>query len=86
MDWSLTEIQRYGVVVSFETTAYKFDSNNTRDYKKVFLVCEGEILQVAVNLIEMLSSFRLISGVIWLKVPKIAKRVPCFLADVHKDG
>ena len=28
----------------------------------------------------------LISDDFWLKVPKIAKRVPRFLADIHKDG
>ena len=33
-------------------------ANNTRDYKKSFPVCKDEILQVTVNEIEVLSSFR----------------------------
>ena len=27
-----------------------------------------------------------ISDNFWLKVPKVAKKVPKFVADVHKDG
>ena len=57
------------------TTAYKIDSEPTRDYMKLFPVCKVEILQVTVNKIEVLSSIRLISADFrfWLKVPKKAK-------------
>ena len=55
------------------TTANKIDSEHTRDYTKVFPVFKVKILQVTVNEIEVLSSFRLISDDFWLKVPKIAK-------------
>ena len=40
-------------------TANKINSEHTRDYKKLFPVWEVEILQVTVNKIEVLSSFRL---------------------------
>ena len=56
------------------TTAYKIDPEHTRNYTKLFLVCKVEILQVTVNKVEVLSSFRLISVNFWLKVPKIAKK------------
>ena len=36
--------------------------------------------------LKVFSSFLLISDDFRLKVPKIAKTVPKFLADVHKDG
>ena len=62
----------------------KFDLKLTIDHTKLFPVCKVEILQVMVNKIEVLSSFR--GDYIWLKVPKIDKRVPWFLADVHKYG
>ena len=39
------------------TTAFKIDSENIRDYMKLFLVCKVEILQVTVNKIEVVSSF-----------------------------
>ena len=39
------------------TTANKIDSEHTRDYNKLFLVYEVEILQVTVTKIEVLSSF-----------------------------
>ena len=39
------------------TTAYKIDSDHTRDYTKLFSVCKVEILQVTVHKIEVLSSF-----------------------------
>ena len=68
------------------TTAYKISSEHTQGYKKVSTVCKIEILQVTVNKIEVLSSFKLISDDFPPKVPKIAKTVPWFLADVHKDG
>ena len=35
------------------TTANKIDSEHTRDYKKLFPVCEVEILQVTVHKIEV---------------------------------
>ena len=47
------------------TTANKIDSEHTRDYTKVFLVCKVDILQVTINKIELLSSFRLISDDFW---------------------
>ena len=51
---------------------------NTGYYKKLFPVCENEILQVTVNEIEVLSSFRLISGDFWLKMPRIVEMgIPC---------
>ena len=40
------------------TTANKIDSEHTRDYTKLFLLCKVEILQVTVNKIEVLSSFK----------------------------
>ena len=39
------------------TTAYKIDSEHTRDYTKLFPVGKYGILQVTVNRIEVLSSF-----------------------------
>ena len=39
------------------TTAYKIDSEHTRDYKMLFPVCKVEILQVTVNKFELLSPF-----------------------------
>ena len=39
------------------TTANKNDSEHTQDYKRVFLVCEAEILQVTVKRIHVFSSF-----------------------------
>ena len=59
--------------------------NNTRDFKKLFPVCEAEILQVTVIKLKFYHLFRLISCNFWLKVPKKAERVPWFLAGVHKD-
>ena len=62
------------------TTANKIDLERTQDYEKLFPVCKIEILQVMVNEIEVLSSLRVISDDIRLKVPKIAKKgtlVPC---------
>ena len=41
---------------------------------------------MTVNKIEDVSSFRWISDDFRLNVSKIAKRVPWFLANVHKDG
>ena len=46
-----------GFVLDQSTTAYKIYSEHTQDYMKLFLVCKVEILQVAVNKIEVLSSF-----------------------------
>ena len=67
------------------TTANIIDSEHIRDYKKLFLVCKVEILPVTVNKTLVLSFFfRLISDDFWLKMPKIAKMVPWFLADVHR--
>ena len=44
------------ILVLFQsTTAYKIDSEHTRDYKKLFLVCKIEILQVTVNKIKVIS-------------------------------
>ena len=39
---------------------------------KLFPVCKVEILQVTAIKMEVLSYFRLIPDVFWLKVPKIA--------------
>ena len=39
------------------TTANKIDSEHTRDYKRLLLVCEAEILRVTVKIIEVFSSF-----------------------------
>ena len=38
-------------------TANKIDSEHTHEYKKLFSVCDVEILKVTVNKIETLSSF-----------------------------
>ena len=46
------------VLAQFQSTAAsKIDSEHTRDYTKLFLVCKVEILQVKVNKIKVLSSF-----------------------------
>ena len=39
------------------TTAYKIDSEHTRDCTKLFPVCKVEISQVTVNNVEVLSFF-----------------------------
>ena len=46
----------------------------TGDYKKLFSVCEVEILQVTVKQIEVFHLFRMISDDFRLKVLKIAKK------------
>ena len=70
------------VLVLFQsTTANKIDSEHARDYMKLFPACKVEILQVTVNKIDLLSSFRVISDHFLLKVQKIAKRVPWFLVS-----
>ena len=56
------EIQSYVVkallLALFQSTsANKIDSEHTQDYRKLFPVCKVEILQVAVNKIEVVSSF-----------------------------
>ena len=68
------------------TTVNKIDSENTRDYKRLLPVCEAEILQVTEKELNFSLFFMLISGDFRLKVRKIAKKVPRFLAYVHKDG
>ena len=68
------------------TTVNKIDSEHTRDYKRLIPICEAEILRVTVKELKFSHLFMLISGDFQLKVLKIAKRVPRFLADVHKDG
>ena len=55
-----------------KVTAYKTDSDHTRDYTKLFPVCKVVMLQVTVNKIEVVSSFRLISDDFRLKGPQIA--------------
>ena len=40
------------------TTAYKIDSEHTRDNTNLFPVCKVEISQVTVNKAEVLSSFK----------------------------
>ena len=54
------------------TTAYKTDSEHTRDYTKLFPVCKVEILLVTVNKMEVNHLFRLISDDSRLKVQKIS--------------
>ena len=63
------------LVLNQSTSAYKIDSEHTREYTKLFPVCKGGILQVTVKTIEFLLSFilRLISANFRLKVPKIAE-------------
>ena len=39
------------------TTAKKIDSEHTRDYKRLLLVCEAENLRVTVKRIEVFPSF-----------------------------
>ena len=39
------------------TTANKIDSEHMRDYKRLLLVCEAEILRVTVKIFEVISSF-----------------------------
>ena len=39
------------------TTGNNIDSDETPDFKKLFLVCEVEIFEVTVNKTEVLSSF-----------------------------
>ena len=67
-------------------TAYKIDSEHTRDYTKLFPVSKLEILQFTVNKIEVYHLFRLISDDFRLKCRKWLKRVPWFLPDVNKNG
>ena len=55
------------------TTANKIDSENIRDYTKLFPVCKVEILQVTLNKLKFYHPFSLISDKFCLKVPKIAK-------------
>ena len=46
------------VLAQFQsTTAYKIDSEHTRDYTKLFLVCKVEILLFTVNKVEFVLSF-----------------------------
>ena len=39
------------------TTANKIDSEHTRDYNRLLLVCQAEILRVTIKIIELFSSF-----------------------------
>ena len=46
------------ILVLFQSTiANKIDSEHTRDYKKILLVCEAAILQATEKRIEVFSSF-----------------------------
>ena len=47
-----------GIILAWfqSTRANKIDSEHTRDYKRLLLVCEAEILRVTVKRIEVLSS------------------------------
>ena len=56
------------------TTANKIDSEHTQDYKRLFLVCEAEILRVTVKELKFSHLFMLVSDDFRLKVPKIAKK------------
>ena len=56
------------------TTANKIDYEHIRDYRKLLPVCLVEILQVAVNIIEVSDLFRLISDDFRLKSGEIAKK------------
>ena len=54
MDWSLTEIKKIVVKALFQSaTAYKINSEHTRNCMKLFPVCKVEILQVRVNQLEV---------------------------------
>ena len=68
------------------TTAHKIDSEQTRGYKRYLPVCEAEILRVSLKKMKFFPFFMLIYDEFRLKVQKKnLKRVPRFLADVHKD-
>ena len=71
-----TKLCCHGSVLALfqSTTANKIDSEHTGDYTKLFPLYNVEILQVTVNKIEVLSSFRVISADFRLKVLKIAKK------------
>ena len=59
MDWSLTKFCCQGFILALfqSTTANKIDSDYTVDYKRLLPVCEAEILQVTVKIMEVFSSF-----------------------------
>ena len=50
-------LSRLNLALFQSTTDNKIDSEHTQDYKRLLLVCEAEILQVAVNKIVVFSSF-----------------------------
>ena len=60
--------------ITQDMKGYISSKNSIQVYKKLFLVCEVEILQVTVNKIEVYHLCRLISGDFLLKVPKIAQK------------
>ena len=55
------------ILVLFRSTAAKIDSELTRDYKRLLLVCESEILQVTVKQLKFSHLFMLISDDFQLK-------------------
>ena len=55
-------------------TANKIDSDHTRDYKRLLLVCEAEILRVTVKYFNISHLFMLISDDFRLKVTKTAQK------------
>ena len=70
------------------TTANKICFEHTQDYKRLILVPYAKLKCYELQQKELKFSHLLMltSDDFWLKVPKIAKRVPRFLADVLKDG
>ena len=54
-----TKLCCHGFVLALfqSTTAYKIDSEHTRDYTKLFPECKVEILPVTVNKVEVLLAF-----------------------------
>ena len=64
------------------TTANKIDSK----YKRLLPYAKLKYYELQLKELMFSHLFMLTSDHFRLKVPKIAKRVPRFLADVHKDG
>ena len=54
-----TKLRCRGFILALlqSTTAHKIDSEHTRDYKRLLLVFEAEILRVTVKINEIFSSF-----------------------------
>ena len=68
------------------TTAYKIDSENTKTIRSYSRYEKLNYYKLHLIKLKFYHIFKLISVNIWLKMLKIAKMAPWFLADVHTDG